>query len=132
MAKRIAFASVVLALFVVVAGIGLLVVDLYLHAKLHERGGYNRWGYRGVVLGAKGPQGLRVAFLAGSTAFGYGVSWRETIPMYLEASLRSKVGDGRPVNVANLGFPNDGAYSLRYTLEDYQYLHSDIVCLYEG
>src|SRR4030095_17077275 len=75
---------------------------------------------------------LRVAFLGGSTAFGYGVSWRETIPMYLEASLRSQVGAGRPGNIATLGSPTAGAYSLRYTLEDYQYLHSDIVCLYEG
>src|SRR5262249_58756935 len=39
---------------------------------------------------------------------------------------------GRPVTVANLGFPNDGSYSLRFTLADYQYLHADIVCLYEG
>jgi hypothetical protein len=119
-------------LFVLVAATGLLIVDLYLHAKLHERGGYNRWGYRGVVLGAKRPREVRVAFLGGSTAFGYGVSWRETIPIYLEELLRARVPGGRPVTVANLGFPNDGAYSLRYTLEDYRYLHADIVCLYEG
>lgn len=130
--KRMVFAAIATVLFLFVAAIGLLAVDLYLHAKLHERGGYNRWGYRGVVLGAKRPHEVRVAFLGGSTAFGYGASWRETIPIYLEAGLRAGMRDGRPVTVANLGFPNDGAYSLRYTLEDYQYLHADIVCLYEG
>jgi hypothetical protein len=132
MARRILFASIVVAMFVVVATVALLAVDLYLHAKLHERGGYNRWGYRGVVVGGKRPHELRVAFLGGSTAFGYGVSWRESIPMFLEASLRARVPDGRPVNVVNLGFPNDGAYSMRFTLEDYRYLHADLVCLYEG
>jgi lysophospholipase L1-like esterase len=131
-AKRLAFASTAVVLFVVVAAVGLLAVDLYLHAKLHERGGYNRWGYRGVVVGAKQPGELRIAFLGGSTAFGYGVSWRETIPIYLESSLRTRLPGGRPVTVVNLGFPNDGAYALRFNLEDYQYLHPDIVCLYEG
>jgi hypothetical protein len=131
-AKRLLFASIAVLIFVVVAATALLVVDLYLHAKLHERGGYNRWGYRGVVLGAKRPHEVRVAFLGGSTAFGYGVSWRETIPIYLEEMLRVRVPNGRPVTVANLGFPNDGSYSLRFTLEDYRYLHADVVCLYEG
>ncbi len=130
--KRLAFASVAVLMFLVVAAAALVAVDLYLHAKLHEIGGYNRWGYRGVVLSGKRPHELRVAFLGGSTAFGYGVSWRETIPIYLEELLRARVPGGRPVTVANLGFPNDGAYSLRYTLEDYRYLHADIVCLYEG
>jgi GDSL-like Lipase/Acylhydrolase family len=130
-ARRLAFTFAAVALCCAVAGVALLAVDLYLHARFHERGGFNRWGYRGVVRGSKRPRELRLAFLGGSTAFGYGVSWRETIPFYLEHALRARM-PGREVSVVNLGFPNDGAFATRFTLEDYRYLRADIVCLYDG
>src|SRR5262249_254100 len=38
----------------------------------------------------------------------------------------------RPFTVVNLGYNNEGAYSMRFTLEDYAYLDYDLACLYEG
>ena len=37
-----------------------------------------------------------------------------------------------PINVLNLGFNNEGAYSFKYTLKDYDYLDYDEVVLYSG
>ena len=40
--------------------------------------------------------------LGGSTVFGYGVGWKESIPAQLESRLQARLG--RPVTVVNLGF----------------------------
>lgn len=69
--------------------------------------------------------------LGGSTVFGYGVSWNESIPALLEARLREKPG-GRPVSVVNLGYNNEGAYAFVPNLEDFSYLDYDVIVLYEG
>ncbi len=109
----------------------ILAADLYLHHRAERSAGLNRWGYRGPIVGRKQPGELRVVILGGSTAFGYGVTWNEAIPAQLEGML-NEGHPPAPVRVVNLGFNNEGAYSFRQTLEDFRYLDSDIVCLYEG
>ena len=103
--------------------------DLYLHRRAERSAGLNVWGYRGPRLGGKGPNEVRIAFLGGSTMFGYGVSWDQAIPALVERELNAVLP---PVRSANLALNNEGAYSFLYTLQDYEYLEPDIVVLYEG
>jgi lysophospholipase L1-like esterase len=124
------FAGLAMLLSTAAAGGGLLALDLY----LHYRHGVNLWGYRGPVLGPKAPGERRVAVVGGSTAWGYGVTRADAFPAILERRLdevRHRQGAG-PVRVANLAYNNEGAYSFRFTLEDYAYLHYDVALLYTG
>lgn len=104
-------------------------VDLYLHHRFAGTGGYNIWGYRGDTVGRKRPGQTRVLFLGGSVAFGYGVSTNETIPWHLQQDLGAEMPG---VQVINAGWNSEGAYSMRYTLQDYEYLQADAAILYSG
>jgi hypothetical protein len=129
--KRFVFAAVAMTLSLVAAFGAALGADIYLHGKFERSAGVNVWGYRGPALGRKKAGEIRVAFLGGSTAFGYGVNWDQTIPASLERLLQAKHPD-RVFHVVNLGYNNEGAFSFIPTLTDYQYLKFDVVCLYEG
>ena len=129
--KYLLFAAIAVAMSVAGMLVILLVADLVLHRRAERSAGLNRYGYRGPVVGRKQPGELRVVMLGGSTVFGYGVSWNESVPALLEARLREKSG-GRPISVVNLGFNNEGAYAFVPNLEDFSYLQYDVVVLYEG
>jgi lysophospholipase L1-like esterase len=75
-----------------------------------------------------------VAVVGGSTAWGYGVAWSDAFPAMLERRLDDarRRGGGGPVRVVNLAYNNEGAYSFRWTLEDYAYLDYDVVLFYTG
>ena len=107
----------------------LAVIDVYLHTRFQRTGGVNVWGYRGPIASRKLPGERRVVMLGGSSAFGYGVSWSEAIPARLETKLREA---GERASVVNLAYNNEGAYSFKFTLDDYQYLDYDLALLYEG
>jgi hypothetical protein len=128
--KKIAFALVTMVLAFVATGVLFLIADLVLHRRAEKSAGLNRYGYRGPVIGRKQPNELRVAMLGGSTVFGYGVAWNESIPAFLEPKLQAQLG--RPVTVVNLGYNNEGAYSFQPNLEDFAYLDYDVIVLYEG
>jgi hypothetical protein len=128
--RRLLFASASIALALGVPICALFAVDVYLHGKYQTSAGYNVWGYRGPVVGRKQPGEIRIAVLGGSSAYGYGVKWDEAIPAQLERTLARR--DPRRITVVNLGYNNEGAYSLKFTLEDYQYLRSDVAVLYES
>ncbi len=117
-------ASTLLALAV------LLLADLY----LHYRHTINLWGYRGPSAGRKQPGERRIAVLGGSTAWGYGLPWEESFPAQLERKIaaRRRTDGGVPVRILNLAFNNEGSYSFKYTLRDYDYLNYDLVLLYSG
>lgn len=127
--KKLLFAAAAVLLASGLATVGLLAVDIYLHGRYERSAGYNIWGYRGPRVGSKKPNEIRIAVLGGSTAFGYGVTWDESIPAILEQQLTTPA---QPVSVVNLGYNNEGAYSLRFTLEDYQWLDYDLAVLYDG
>jgi lysophospholipase L1-like esterase len=131
--KRAVFAVVVMALASCVSVGALLAADVYLHSRFQQSAGVNVWGYRGPVVGRKKAGEWRIAYLGGSTAFGYGVSWNQAIPAQLEQRLNARLPPGvSHISVVNLAYNNEGAYSFTYTLDDYQYLDYDLVCLYEG
>jgi len=128
--KKILFSVIAIALSFGVMLFGLLCADLILHYRAEKSAGLNRYGYRGPAVGGKQDGELRVVMVGGSTVFGYGVAWNESIPAYLETALEARLQ--RPVTVVNLGFNNEGAYAFRPNLEDFEYLDYDVVVLYEG
>jgi hypothetical protein len=126
--KFVAFALAAIGLSLVAAFVLLLIADLIVHHRAQQSAGLNRWGYRGPVAPAKQRNELRAVMLGGSTVFGYGVRWDESIP----ASLERLLNQSGPFRVVNLGFNNEGAYSFVPTLRDYDHLDYDLVVLYEG
>jgi len=128
--KFVLFSLAAMGLSVAVILVLLLAADLVLHYRAERSAGLNRYGYRGPVAARKQPGELRVAMLGGSTVFGYGVNWNESIPVFLEAKLRERLN--RPVRVVNLGFNNEGAFAWVPNLEDFAYLDYDVIVLYEG
>jgi hypothetical protein len=122
---------VVLAILVTVGVV--LAGDIYLHWKYTDLVGLNVWGYRGPAVGRKQPNEWRLAVLGGSTAFGYGVHWRESIPAYLQDRLNTfAAAPSRRVSVVNLAYNGEGAHSFTFTQRDYDYLDYDAVLLYSG
>ncbi|MEK6337263.1 MAG: SGNH/GDSL hydrolase family protein [Acidobacteriota bacterium] len=105
----------------------LLAIDLY----LHHKHGINLWGYRGAAVGKKQAGEKRVAVLGGSTTWGFGLAAGQDFPGQLQTRF-SQGAAGPKINVLNLGFNNDGAYSFKYTLKDYAYLDYDEVVIYSG
>jgi hypothetical protein len=108
----------------------LLVADVYAHKKYERTALVNIWGYRGPTVGRKAPGEVRVAVLGGSTAFGYGRAWDASMPYLLEQRLNA-AAKGR-FSVVNLAFNNEGAFAVRFTLEDYAWLDYDLAIVYEG
>jgi hypothetical protein len=128
--KRILFAAIAVSLTFVAALLVLLGVDIYLHGKYQRSAGVNVWGYRGPVVARKAPGEFRIAVFGGSTAFGYGVTWEESFPAVLERRLNAARPGG--YTVVNLAYNNEGAYSFKFTMKDYEYLRYDLALLYEG
>jgi lysophospholipase L1-like esterase len=104
--------------------------DLYLHYK-H---GVNIWGYRGPSVGQKQSGEKRVAVLGGSTAWGFGLQAGQSFPAQLQRQLttRQPIDGVASIKVLNLANNSEGAYSFKYTLNDYEDLDYDLVLLYSG
>jgi hypothetical protein len=131
--RRLKFALAAVLLALVGSSMLLLAVDVYLHRKYQTTAGFNVWGYRGPTVGSKKAGEYRVAVLGGSSAYGYGVDWTDSIPAVLERKLAGRsAGPFNRFSVVNLGYNNEGAYSFRFTLADFLSLDYDVACLYEG
>jgi lysophospholipase L1-like esterase len=130
--KRMLFATVAILLACSGVFAALLGADLYVHHRSERYAGLNIWGYRGPTVTRKQRNERRLVVLGGSTAFGYGVDWDKAFPAQLQSDLRPLAKNGAPVTVINLGMNSQGAYSFRFTLEDYLRLDYDAVVLYEG
>jgi len=128
--KKFFFSVIAVMLSLVVVLVGLLAADLIVHHRAEKSAGLNRYGYRGPVVGRKAAGELRVAMVGGSTTFGYGVAWNESIPAFLEQKLKARLN--RPVTVLNLGFNNEGAFAFLPNLQDFESLDYDVIVLYEG
>ena len=128
--KRLLFKLVSILLSALICVAVLLGIDLYLHYK-H---GINLHGYRGPSLGAKQPGEKRIAILGGSTTWGFGLRYGQDFPAQLETMLAQsqELSHPAPIHVLNLGFNNEGAYSFKFTMNDYAYLNPDVIVLYSG
>src|SRR5262245_11972852 len=131
--RRILFALAAMAIAATTSVALLIGVDVYLHRKFERSAGFNIWGYRGPIVPRKQPGEYRVVMLGGSTVYGYGTTWELSIPAVMEQNLRGRTaGPFRRFRVINLGYNNEGAYSFKYTLDDYRWLQYDLAILYEG
>jgi len=130
--KRLVFAAAAMLMAVMVGFLALLAADLYFHHRVERAAGVNIWGYRGPRVAKKAASEHRLIVIGGSTAFGYGVASDQAFPAYLERDLRSRVTNGAPVSVVNLGFNSQGAYAFRFAEQDFISLDYDTVILYEG
>ena len=130
--KRVLFAASAAGLALTGLLCVLLAADLYAHHRAERSAGLNRRGYRGPIASRKRPDEIRVAVIGGSTVFGYGVTWDQSFPAQLQQLLNQAGPAPRTFTVVNLGYNSEGAYSFRYTLQDFAYLDADVVCLYEG
>ena len=126
--RYVVYAVVSVILAIGTATAVLVAGDLLVHRTKYA---VNIWGYRGPILGEKQSGEWRLAVLGESTAFGYGVGWDETFPAYIQQRMNAPA-DGRHVTVVNLAYNNEGAYSYKFTLHDYEYLHPDAVLIYSG
>ena len=123
--------AVTVALSILVVTGVLLAIDVYLHGRYERSAGFNVWGYRGPSVGRKKTNEYRIVVLGGSSAYGYGVTSEQAFPAQLERLLRRRTQS--PIfTVVNLGYNNEGAYSFKATLDDYQWLRYDLAVLYEG
>jgi hypothetical protein len=131
--RRVLFALAAVTIAFTIPFVTLLAADVHLHRKYEKSAGFNIWGYRGPVAPRKKAGEYRVVVLGGSAAYGYGVNWDEAIPAGLERGLEGRQADPiRSFKVINLGYNNEGAFSFKYTLQDYLWLNYDLACLYEG
>jgi len=127
--SRARLITVVAANGIAVLALGTLSLDLWIHRRVQEGGGVNKWGYRGPVAKPKQPDDVRVLVLGGSGTFGRGVLADETFAASLGRYVRQgwrPVHMKVPVSVVNLAAPLDGPWSFAYTLRDYLYLRPDV------
>jgi hypothetical protein len=115
--------AVVLGLLLVVAA------DLYAHKRVEHLGGVNIWGYRGSTARARVPGDVRVVYVGGTRAFGYGVHAEGTIPYTLEWNLTGWTR--KPVTVINAAVMGATAGDYEFIIERQLSLQPDVVVLYD-
>lgn len=130
--KHIVFLLLAVVVPAFVTVVLLLGADYYLHKKSENEHLYNIWGYRGPTVGEKQSGEQRIVVLGGSTAFGFGVTHKDSFPSHLERKLNLRRRDHPIVRVLNLAYNNEGAHSFSFTLEDFEYLEYDVILLYSG
>src|SRR5215475_6994336 len=130
--RKLAFVVTAFVAVVALSVLGITALDVYLHHRVQYAGGVNVWGYRGDVVGQKKAGETRIIVLGGSTAFGYGLTWNQSWPYYLEQKIAAGHQLPGPVRVVNLGIPTDSARTFVATLNDYEYLKADVALFYEG
>jgi len=119
---------------VALAALLALSLDLYAHKRVERLGGVNIWGYRGPVMPQKRPNEIRLAFVGGSFAFGWGVAASETMPptvRQLVSSVLDRPGRSptlvTAVNLGALGLPMRD-YAAR--VKQFGYLKPDVIGIY--
>jgi hypothetical protein len=114
---------------IVMLAVATLSLDLWMHRRVEEIGGINKWGYRGPVAKRKQAGDVRVVVLGGSGTFGRGVLADQTFAASLGRYVRQgwrPVHLEVPVSAVNLAAPLDGPSSFAQTLRDYLYLRPDV------
>ena len=130
-AARIVFVAQALLI-----GAGLtLAADVYAHKRTESVGGVNLWGYRGPVARQRQPDEIRIVFVGGTRTFGWGAAASETVPSTVRWLIMLQTdapGSAlRPVVAINLGAIGARASSYANTLEQFEYLAPDYICIYD-
>jgi hypothetical protein len=127
LAIAFAFQAVLLAI------IGVIVLDMRAHARVENLGGVNIWGYRGPVVNRKGPIEVRVVIAGGDLAFGWGVAPTETLAPFVRQAvgldLEISGSAGRVVTAITAGAMGLPAAEYAEWLAHLAFLRPDVVCL---
>jgi hypothetical protein len=107
----------------------LLAADLYAHKRVEMVGGVNIWGYRGAVVKARQPGDLRILFVGGTRAYGYGAPADGTIAQAVEWTLTGDLR--RPVTVINAAVIGATAPDYAALVSQRLDLDPDIVCIFD-
>ena len=129
MFRILAGEALVLALLVTAAA------DLGAHKRVETLGGLNIRGYRGPVALARQPNELRVVFVGGTRAFGWGEPLSGTAVMAVRFEL-TRVLDRpnrplQPIVAINLGQLGARPESYPATLDHFSYLRPDYICIFD-
>jgi hypothetical protein len=113
----------------VLSGLMVVVADVYAHKRVEQDGGVNVWGYRGAVALQRKPGDVRVLFVGGTRAYGYGASARDTIPARLEWEVGVRAD--RPVTVINASRNGASAADFAAIIDQFAGLQSDYVVIHD-
>jgi hypothetical protein len=102
---------------------------------VEQLGGVNIWGYRGAVAHQRQPNEIRLVFVGGTRAFGWGGAASESVPAavrWMVTLTTDRPHDGRrPVVAVNLGAIGAPAFTYASTLNHFAYLQPDFICIYD-
>jgi hypothetical protein len=119
----------------VIPGMLIVVADQVAHTHVEQLGGVNIWGYRGAVAHQRQPNEIRIVFVGGTRAFGWGGAASESVPAavrWMVTLTTDRPHDGlRPVVGVNLGAIGAPAFTYASTLNHYAYLRPDFICIYD-
>jgi hypothetical protein len=119
----------------VIPGMLIVVADQVAHTHVEQLGGVNIWGYRGAVAHQRQPNEIRIVFVGGTRAFGWGGAASESVPAavrWMVTLTTDRPHDGlRPVVGVNLGAIGAPAFTYAATLDHFAYLRPDFICIYD-
>jgi len=114
---------------VILAALLLLAADLYAHKRIELVGGVNVWGYRGPTVRARVDGDVRILYVGGTRAYGYGTTADGTIPYALEWRLTGWIR--KPVTIINAAAMGATAGDYAALVSRYLHLQPDVVMLYD-
>lgn len=113
----------------ILAVLTVLVGDVYAHKRVEHGGGVNVWGYRGSVVRQRQPGDMRLLYVGGTRAYGYGGASEGTIAYRLERDLN--VNGDRPATVINASRIGAVAADYAAIISQYGSLQSDYVVIHD-
>jgi hypothetical protein len=120
---------------IILAALATIAGDLAAHKRVETLGGLNIRGYRGPVAHQRQPNELRVVFVGGTRAFGWGEPASGTTVQAVRFEL-SRVLDRpnrplQPIVAINLGQLGGSPESYLPTLEHFSYLAPDYIVIFD-
>lgn len=120
---------------VLVAALVTIAADLAAHKRVEQVAGVNIWGYRGPVVHQRQPNELRVVFVGGTRAFGWGEAASSTTVAAVRFEL-TRVLDRpnrplQPIVAINLGQLGASPESYVSTLQHFAYLQPDYIGIFD-
>lgn len=123
------------AQLIIFAVLATVAADLVAHKRVELLGGVNIWGYRGPVAHQRQPNELRLVFVGGTRAFGWGEPASGTTVAAVRFEL-SRVLDRpnrplQPIVAINLGQLGASPQSYVSTLNHFAYLKPDYIAIFD-
>jgi len=133
-ASTLASLVVVLAIEAVAgAALAIVALDLWAHRRVEQLGGVNIWGYRGSVLPQKRSAEVRIAFVGGDLAFGWGEAAGGTLASEVRRLVMLETDRPgqplHPVTAVNLGAQGMAPAAYAGWIDRFAYLAPDVVCI---